>query len=54
MYAKQKAAHNSLTATFEPETIRKWEQEIEDWNKDPAKASDPYEEVRACKSCFVI
>ncbi|TFK79970.1 hypothetical protein K466DRAFT_504692 [Polyporus arcularius HHB13444] len=47
MYAKQRAAHESLTATFEPEVVKKWEAEIEAWNEDPTKATDPYEEVRA-------
>ncbi len=54
MYAKQRQAHEGLTATFDREVIQKWEQEIADWNEDPTKATDPYEEVRACEHMVAI
>ncbi|RDX39980.1 hypothetical protein OH76DRAFT_1423978 [Lentinus brumalis] len=47
MYAKQSAAHESLSATFSAENIEKWKTEIEVWQEDPTKAEDPYEEQRA-------
>ncbi len=47
MYAKQRAAHEALTATFSTENVEKWNKEIEAWHEDPENAKDPFEEQRA-------
>ncbi len=49
MYAKQKAAHEALSATFPAETIAKWDAEVQAWQENPAQAPDPYEEQRTSK-----
>jgi len=38
---------NQLSATFTPETIRRWEEMVVAWNKDPKKAPNPYREPRS-------
>jgi hypothetical protein len=33
---------NQLSATFTPETIRRWEAMVVAWNMDPKNAPNPY------------
>lgn len=35
---------NQLSATFTPETIRRWEAMVVAWNKNPKTAPNPYRE----------
>jgi hypothetical protein len=35
---------NQLSATFTPETIRRWEEMVVAWNKNPKIAPNPYQE----------
>ncbi|TFK79956.1 hypothetical protein K466DRAFT_504721 [Polyporus arcularius HHB13444] len=47
MYAKQRTAHEALTATFSSKNVEKWNKEVEAWHDDPKNAKDPFEEQRA-------
>ncbi|RDX40229.1 hypothetical protein OH76DRAFT_1366517, partial [Lentinus brumalis] len=48
MFAKQDAAHQSLSSTFAPETVERWDSEIKAWQENPLKAdNDPFEEQHA-------
>jgi hypothetical protein len=43
MQEKQTDIFNQLSATFNPETIAKWETMVATWNSD-SKAPNPYHE----------
>jgi hypothetical protein len=43
MSAKQTEVFNQLSATFSPQTIKKWEAMVVAWEADP-QAPNPYEE----------
>jgi hypothetical protein len=43
MNAKQTDVFNKLSATFKPETIKKWEDMVIAWGANP-KAPNPYQE----------
>jgi hypothetical protein len=36
---------NQFSATFTPETIKRWEAMVIAWNKNPIKAPNPYRET---------
>ena len=48
MSAKQTDIFNKLSATFPPETVKKWEAMILAWNANP-KALNPYKELTSGK-----
>ncbi|KAI0741518.1 hypothetical protein C8Q80DRAFT_1221541 [Daedaleopsis nitida] len=46
MHAKQQAAHDSLSVTFKPEDVARWDAEVRAWQENPTDTDDPYEEHR--------
>lgn len=48
MSAKQIDVFNKLSATFAPETVKKWEAMAMAWNANP-KAPNPYKEPSSGK-----
>lgn len=44
--------HDKFTATFSSETISAWSKMIDEWNDDPMKAPNPYEEPEAGESHY--
>jgi hypothetical protein len=48
MSAKQTEVFNQLSATFSPETIKKWEAMVVAWEANP-QAPNPYEEPESGK-----
>lgn len=48
MSAKQMDIFNKLSATFSPDTVKKWEEMVAAWNIN-CKAPNPYEEPKSGK-----
>jgi hypothetical protein len=46
MSAKQTNIFNQLSATFSPETVKKWEAMVTAWNANP-KNLNPYQEPKS-------
>jgi len=44
MNSKQTDVFNKLSATFSPETVKRWEVMVVAWNANP-KAPNPYKEL---------
>ncbi|KAH6893986.1 hypothetical protein BKA70DRAFT_1320196 [Coprinopsis sp. MPI-PUGE-AT-0042] len=46
MRAQHRDAFSKLSATFEPDSLRKWTDQIELWERDPQSSINPYDEVK--------
>ena len=46
--------HIEFSQTFSAETISKWSDMVDAWNKDPSSSPDPYEEPALGIACFFI
>ena len=41
---KHRKLHEEFSATFAPETVEQWSRMVDEWNKDPFNAPNPYQE----------
>lgn len=48
MTTKQTDVFNKFSATFSPETVKRWEATVVAWNANP-KAPNPYKEPKSGK-----
>lgn len=54
MVNKHKQIFDNYTQTVTPETISKWKDDIERWNRDHSAKPDPYEDVTTGIVQFII
>ena len=57
MSAKHQAIFEEYSSAFPSDTVKKWQEIVERWEKDQSSKPDPYEEVSTCmclNSSFTI
>ena len=52
MSAKHKAIFAQYSNTFPSDVVAKWQEIVDNWDKDQSSKPDPYEETFTCK-CFL-
>lgn len=45
-YAEHLKAHDEFSRAFPESVLEKTREEIKDWNKDPVKSKNPYQDVQ--------